>query len=131
MMSNIPDTPYSVKSKLGLQSYNFVQPSTYIPTVDQKDYDNGYITRYFIGRINYFQVTETNAKDYNIANPAYFAKSKIKWKITGPEFNVYNKKTLETTGVVDYNILRINEAAQYIKNIEVVLNNPRQFWRGF
>ncbi len=127
----ISDTPYNIKSRLGLESYNYVQPSTYIPTIGQQEYDDGYITRYFIGRINYFEVIETNLKDYNIANSSYFAKAKIKWKITGPEFNVYNQKLLETTGVVNYNNLRIKEAAQSIKNIELVLNNPKQFWRGF
>ena len=38
---------------------------------------------------------------------------------------------LESTGVVDYNILRINQAAQVFPQISTILNNPRQFWRGF
>jgi hypothetical protein len=44
---------------------------------------------------------------------------------------VYKGKMLETTGVVDYNILRINQAAQVFPQISTILNNPRQFWRGF
>lgn len=127
----IPDTPNSIKTRVGLQSYNYIQPSTYIPTLTQKEYDEGYIDRYFLGKINYFDVIETNLKDYNISNSSYFIKLKIKWKITGPEFNVYEGRVLQTAGVVNYNKLQIQEAGRKIKNIEVVLNNPKQFWRGY
>lgn len=127
----IKDTPDAVKSIVGLGSYNYQTPSTYIPTISQNDYDYGYIKRFFIARINYFDVIETNNKDFNLANTSYFRKISIDWKITGPEFNVYSGKMLETTGVVDYNNLRIRDASVYIPNIQLVLNNPKQFWRGF
>lgn len=127
----ILDTPNSLKSRVGLQSYGYVQPTTYIPTITQKEYDVGYIDRYFLGKINYFEITETSLRDYNVASSLYFIKLRIKWKITGPEFNIYNGDMLETTGVVNYNILQIRDAAQRIRNIELVLANPKQFWRGF
>lgn len=127
----IKDTPNSVKGIVGLGSYNYITPTTYTPTITQDDYDYGYITRFFIARINYFDIFETNNKDYNLANSSYYNKTKIDWKITGPEFNVYSGKMLETTGVVNYNILRIREASVYIPNIELILKNPKQFWRGF
>jgi hypothetical protein len=127
----ILDTPNSLKSRVGLQSYGYVQPSTYIPTITQKEYDIGYIDRYFLGKINYFEVIETSLRDYNVASSLYFIKLRIKWKITGPEFNIYSGVMLETTGVVNYNILQIRDAAQKIRNIELVLDNPKQFWRGF
>ena len=79
----------------------------------------------------YFDIFETNNKDYNLANSSYFNKTKIDWKITGTEFNVYNGKMLETTGVVNYNTLRIRDASAYIPNIDLILNNPKQFWRGY
>jgi hypothetical protein len=127
----ILDTPNSLKSRVGLQSYGYVQPSTYIPTITQKEYDIGYIDRYFLGKINYFEVIETSLRDYNVASSLYFIKLRIKWKITGPEFNIYSGVMLETTGVVNYNILQIRDADQKIRNIELVLDNPKQFWRGF
>ena len=73
----------------------------------------------------------TNYKDYNTANTSYFIKTKIDWKITGPELNTYIGKTLQETGVVNYNNFRIRDAQVYIPNIQIVLNNPKQFWRGF
>jgi hypothetical protein len=127
----IYDTPNSVKNTVGLGSFDFAKPSTYIPTITQDDYDRGYIDRFFVARINYFDIIETNYKDYNVANTSYFIKTKIDWKITGPEFNTYIGKTLQETGVVNYNNFRIRDAQLYIKNINIILNNPKQFWRGF
>jgi hypothetical protein len=127
----IYDTPNSVKNIVGLGSFDFAKPSTYIPTITKDDYDRGYIDRFFVARINYFDVIETNYKDYNIANTSYFIKTKIDWKITGPELNTYIGKTLQETGVVNYNNFRIRDARVYIPNIQIVLNNPKQFWRGF
>ena len=62
---------------------------------------------------------------------SFFKKIKIDWKITGPEFNIYIDKTLQTTGVVNYNNLTIRDIQSYIPNINIILNNPKQFWRGF
>lgn len=127
----IKDTPIEVRSAVNLGSYSYITPVNYIPTITQKDLDLGYIDRFFVGKINYFDAYETNNKDYNLANSSYYNKVKIKWKITGPEFNKYSGKMLETTGVVNYNVLRIKQASIYIPNIQIVLNNPKQFWRGF
>lgn len=127
----IKDTPASTRSIVNLGSYSYETPTNYIPTITESDYDNGYISRFFIGKINYFDVFETNNMDFNRANPSYFNKIKVEWKITGPEFNVYTGKMLQTTGVVNYNTLQINQARRYVPNIELILSNPKQFWRGF
>lgn len=127
----IYDTPQKTQDIVGLDNYKYLQPSTYIPTITQTDYDNGYINRFFVGRINYFEVIETNYKDFNMTNTRYFTKVQIDWKITGVEFNVYNGKMLEAAGVVNYNRYRIIEAQRVIPNINRILNNPKQFWRGY
>lgn len=127
----INDTPVKTRNIVGLAGYDYFSPSTYIPKVNPSDYEYGYITRYFVGKINYPSVFETNAKDFNVVNSGFYKKIKITWKVSGPEFNQYSGKMLLTTGVVDYNILRINQAAQVFPQISNVLNNPRQFWRGF
>lgn len=127
----INDTPPEIQNIVGLSNYKYLQPSTYIPTVTQKDYVEGYINRFFVGRINYFEVIETNYKDFNMTDTTYFTKVQINWKITGPEFNVYSGKMLETVGVVNYNTYRIKEAQTVISKIDVILKNPKQFWRGY
>ena len=127
----IYDTPDKTRDIVGLEGYNYFLPSSYIPTIKSSDYEYGYITRYFVGNINYSNINETNARDYNMTDSSFFKKTKITWKVSGVEFNVYKGKMLESTGVVDYNILRINQAAQVFPQISTILNNPRQFWRGF
>ena len=127
----IYDTPLATRNIVGLNNYQYLQPSTYLPTITQKDYNEGYISRFFACRINFFEVIETNYKDYNMIDSNYFTKVKINWKITGPEFDVYSGKLLEMVGVVNYNIYRIREAQRVIPNIDRVLNNPKQFWRGY
>lgn len=127
----IYDTPDNIRNIVGLNAYNYFLPSSYIPTITLDEYQYGYITRYFVGNINYSNIVETNARDYNVTNSGFYKKTKITWKVSGPEYNVYNGKMLETTGVVDYNKLRINQAAAIFPQITTILNNPRQFWRGF
>lgn len=127
----IPNTPLSTKSIVNLSSYKYITPANYKPIITEQDYERGYITRFFVGKINYFDVYETNNKEYKLANSIYYNKAKVDWKITGPEFNIFDGKILQTTGVVNYNILSINNAKAYISNIQLILNNPKQFWRGY
>ena len=127
----IIDTPNLLKNKLGLGFYKYNIPSTYIPSITDQDYSLGYIIRYFVGKRNYFELIETNAKGYNLADTTFYIKFLLNWKITGPEYNIYTGKTLQTTGVVNYNSLRIREGSSIIKGFDVVINNPRQFWRGY
>jgi hypothetical protein len=127
----ITDTPDETKQILGLGTFNFSSPSTYMPNIAKKDYENGYIKRYFISNRNYFNAIETDAKSYNTADDNFYSKVSIEWKITGAEYNVYNGKILQTTGVVDFNKLKIKQASSVIKNIQSILNNPKQFWRGY
>ncbi len=44
----IYDTPPRTQAIVGLNSYKYLQPSTYTPTISQKDYDEGYINRFFV-----------------------------------------------------------------------------------
>lgn len=127
----IENTPISTKHILGLGDYNYYTPSTYIPTITNQDYEYGYIKRYFVGRINYFDVKETCAKDFNLSNSSFYKKIQITWKISGPEFNQYEGKMLQTTGVVNFNILRIVEVKSIFPSIDTILDNPKQYWRGF
>lgn len=127
----IQDTPDVLKNKLGLGSYDYNVPSTFVPKISKQDYDASYITRYFVGKRNFFDVIETDAKGYKLADSNFYTKVVIDWKISGPEFSLYQGKTLQTTGVVEYNNRRIKQASLIIKGIETVLNNPRQFWRGY
>lgn len=127
----IEDVTNAIKGKLGLSDFNFSLPETYIPIITSDDYEYGYITRYFISRINMFYLTETTVQYFKLVDSRFFIKTKIMWKVSGPEFNIYNNNILEITGVVNYNKLRITDLNSIIFGSDVILDNPRQFWRGF
>lgn len=125
----IPDTPNNIKSLINAPE--IYSPSVYKPSVTEKDYNNGFINRYFVGRINYEDFFETSIMDYNLAPTNFYKKIIIKWKITGPKYNIYTGKMLETVGVVDYNFARISEARVKFPEIQMILTDLTQFWRGY
>ena len=74
---------------------SFKQPkiSTFIPTPSDKDYKNGYITRYFIQKANdnnspIYEVKQSSFNKFN-SNPFYKATS-ILWKIKGDVLKTKN-----------------------------------------
>lgn len=125
----INDTPDNLKNLINGQ-FIFV-PISSLPYISLRDYNDGYINRYFVGRINFTDVYETNFNDYSITDRKFYRKHEIKWKITGSEYNIYNNRILLEEGVVDYNLKKIKELENIFKDIRNVLNNPKQFWSGY
>jgi hypothetical protein len=127
---NISDTTGNNKTVVNFG--NVYVPNVYLPIITKDSYAAGYIDRFFVGRRNLAEMTETNQRDFNACDNRVYNKMDIKWKLTGPEYNVYsNGKVLEYTGVVNYNTLRIYDLRRIFPSASVILNNPRQFWRGF
>lgn len=126
----IRDTPSSLRNIItGFKYYN---PSAYKPHPIKKDYEFGYIDRYFVAKINQSELMlETSIRDYNLVDIGLYKKITVKWKITGPEFNLYKDRILQTAGVVEYNTRRISEIDKIFPGATVILNNPKQYWRGF
>lgn len=127
----INDTPDTIKDVIKLDNFPYKDPDTYIPVITKENYEIGRIIRYFVGKINYDSIVETDAKSYQLMSPNFFRKVQVNWKISGPEYNVVRGGMLESIGVVQYNFTQIYKAKKIIPNIETVLNNPRQFWRGY
>lgn len=126
----IKDTPSELKNII--TGVNYYNPTVYKPVPEKKDYDFGYIDRYFVGMINQSEMMmETSIRDYNLTDSNLYKKIAVKWKISGPEFSVYKNKILQTVGVVEYNTRRINDVSKVFPNAFNILNNPKQFWRGF
>lgn len=124
----IIDTPDYIKQIVGLSSYDYTTPAPYIPQIKQTDLDYGYINRYFVGKINDSIAIETNASDFKMADSRLYKKIFVHWKITGPQFNIYDGKMLKTTGVVNYNNFRIQDIQLTFPAINL---SPTQFWRGY
>jgi len=79
----IQDTDPALAYRLGLEKFSLFFPSTYIPTPKKKDYEYGWITRYFVGKKNQQMIIETNARDYGATDEAFFVKGKLDWQISG------------------------------------------------
>ena len=105
-------------------------PSYYKPFPSSKDYQKGYINRYFVQKINDTTITEVDKDRYNKIYTNYFNKLVIKWIISGPKNNVYKNKILEIKGVQEQNIQTLNENEKKMKGLKVYLNNPLEFWGG-
>ena len=126
----INDTPSSLRNII--PGFNYYTPSVYKPHPVKKDYDFGYIDRYFVAKINQSELMmETSIRDYNSTDASLYKKATIKWKISGPEINLYKDRILQTVGVVEYNNRRISEVIKIFPGASVILNNPKQYWRGF
>ena len=124
----IPDTIGKYKNVVLIGDYYV--PTTHVPVIDERVYESGYVDRYFVSKRNQLNIIETSVRDYNATDASVYVKLHVLWKISGPKYNVYDGKILQTTGVVNYNTKRIDEITQTFK-VNHVITNPVQFWRGF
>ena len=84
----ITDTPIIYENSIN-NTFIF-NPSTYIPTIETKDYDVGYIDRFFVGKLNESSFIETNNRDYNSTDSILYKKIKIKSSKIKIKFVVLN-----------------------------------------
>ena len=105
-------------------------PDYYKPVPSLKDYEKGYINRYFVQKINDLIITEVNKDRYNKIYTNYFNKLVIQWIISGPKNNQYKNKILDRKGVQEKNIQTLIEDEKKMKGLKVYLNNPLEFWVG-
>ena len=114
----------------GIDMSNDVYPSYYKPFPTLKDYEKGYINRYFVQKINDLTITEVDKDRYNKIYTNYFNKLVIQWIIFGPKNSLYNNKILDRKGVQEQNIQTLVENEKSMKGIKNYLNNPLEFWFG-
>ena len=114
----------------GIDMSNDVYPNYYKPVPTLKDYEKGYINRYFVQKINDLTITEVDKDRYNKIYTNYFNKLVIQWIISGPKNNQYKNKILDRKGVQEQNIQTLAENEKSMKGIKNYLNNPLEFWDG-
>lgn len=130
-MNNFNDTDELLKSKLGLDSYQYITPLPIKPDISTEDYENGFVERNFVSNINYDNVIETDGYSFSGSSSGFFKKQSIQWKISGPKNNVYENKILKFEGVHEYNTKTINELEKTFPDIKKILKNTLEFWRGY
>lgn len=127
----IGDSTTHIKNKLNFSSFELPDVISYIPLPTEYDYSIGKIRRYFVGKPNYYFISEVNSEDYHQYVLPFFIPISFSWKISGPKHNVYKNGILDTVGVYEYNLNNINHMKKSLPNIDKFLNDPLQFWNGF
>lgn len=117
---------------------NYENISPFLPLPSQEDYDNGFIYRYFIRRVNDVTspIIEISEEDYG-----YLEKNKnnfisilhktlrLKWMIRGIKDDVYNDNNMRMySGVFDTNKRTLNKHEKEFPGITSYLNNLLQFY---
>lgn len=108
----------SLNSKSGI-NYTVLPITAYFPELTDDDYNRGYITRYFVQKVNDINSTITEVDKYNhaeIQSNAYYQIVSIKWRLTGiPQ------------QIMDSNKASIGLVSSQMKNLKLYLSNLLQF----
>ena len=115
----------------------FDDPIAAQTTVTAKDKKNGFINRYFLqqrndkrARIKEIDKTQFDSVLDGTAgiNPSLYKSVALRWKITGPEFDIKDGGTIVKSGVRDSNARTAIEKTSNIKGLYLYLkNNLAQF----
>jgi hypothetical protein len=119
-----------IKGKI---TYSLNFPKTIVPSPQTLDYENGFIERYFAQRANDSNafVFEIDLEEYNLLlqNP-YWTLGEMRWRLNGPIDGVYSLNgLLVDVGVRSSNLASISIISEKIKNIDLYLINPLQFYK--
>ena len=110
--------------------FDVISPNDKIEINYEKD---EIIKRCFVEKINTGECFEIKLKDKKKieSNPLYKTWI-VQWKVVGPQTNVIRNGIVEIEGITEFNKSSIQKSKQNgFKNIEKVLKNPLQFWRGY
>ena len=110
----------------------YTSPVSHFPTLTVDDYNNGFVTRYFVRRRNfstYVDIVEINQDQYNSINKPntgidgdLYVSTTINWKLTGPLHDI--KSELNTiSGVFDTNQRLVHLKDNDLKGIKQFLTD--------
>jgi hypothetical protein len=108
------------KRKFGkLREFKDIKIKTFSPQPNDSDYTKGYITRYFIQRVNDVNspVYEVSQFSYNrISDNPFYITQTLNWRITG-----------NTEDIKNSNSISVKLASVNIPNLKLYLLNYLQF----
>jgi len=111
--------------------YMFLNPIHKKPSEDEIDYSNEVMVRYFVQKSNSATATvyEVDSVQFNSLqkNPFYTCIG-VLWKIKG-NINTTESSDGPIIGVRDFNKDSTTRAKKRINNINLVLNNPLEFYK--
>lgn len=102
--------------------------NSYVPKPKDKDYEIGYIKRYFAQKVNdeSSPIVEISATSYqNLSNSPYYNRTSIRWKISG-----LLESRGHIIGVKQANSNSILRGCKDLKNLKNYLLNTQQFYKS-
>lgn len=116
----------------------YTDPSVYLPILTDKDYEKGYLTRYFIKQrnnknariieIDKKQYDSLNTKDKGI-NERFYMGMELDWKVVGPIYDGFKNNEIYIYGVADTNNRTLTLKEDEMSNIKNNLQDLLQFAR--
>jgi len=89
-----PPSSFKYDSLVETDIKNYITPKQYYPKPSKVDYDQGYVTRYFIRRVNNIdaRIIEIDKTQWNLIgsqiDPLLYSKISLPWKLTGNQSDV-------------------------------------------
>ena len=112
-----------------------VKISAYSPQLTDTDYQRGYVTRFFVQRVNdkaapIFEISNTDFG--TLTTNSLYNTTSLRWRLAGPKQPTYNPKTGEMMdmGVHESNKKSIELASTTMPNLKLYLPNTFQFWKA-
>ena len=102
-----------------------------IPIPDDNDYPKGYVTRFFIQKVNdkgapIYEVSNVDYSSFN-SNVQYNTTS-LRWRISGPVNTVVDTRgNVSDMGIKESNRMSVKLASNIIINLKLYLPNLVQF----
>ncbi len=100
---------------------------SYVPKPKDKDYDIGYIKRFFAQKVNdkTSPIVEISSQSYqNLSNSPYYNRTSIRWKISG-----LLESQGHIMGVKQANSNSILRGCKDLSNLKNYLLNTKQFYK--
>jgi hypothetical protein len=109
--------------------------NSYSPELTDNDYLRGYVTRYFIQRVNDKSgpIFELSSKEFGkFKNNALYNKTFLRWRLKGPKQPTYDSKNgkMLDMGVFESNRKSIELASSTMPNLKLYLPNLIQFYQS-
>lgn len=105
-------------------------PKTFFPSPVERDYERGYITRYFTQMRGtpgspIFEINRDTFSEYSNTN--YYIGVELNWKIKGDLEDKWTEKGEYIPSVHSVNTLAIREAEKILPELNLYLVNTKQF----
>lgn len=116
-----------------ISKFKIELPKTIVPTPTERDYQYGFIRRYFCQKVSdrngfVFEIP-IEVYDELISNP-FWKTSDLKWRISGPIMATYHSNgDVDDIGVRASNKFALRNVGSIINNIGLYLPNLLQFHR--